>query len=45
MLFGIFQILIGCFCGLMVPVMIGARLMPPMAGAPHGHIEARLTDH
>ena len=36
MLFGIFQILLGCLCGLMTLMMIGVGLMPPMAGAPHG---------
>jgi hypothetical protein len=36
MLFGIFQIVLGCFAGLMTLFMIGAGLMPTMANAPHG---------
>jgi hypothetical protein len=43
MLFGIFQILLGCLCVLMTLMMIGAGLMPPVAGAPHGQaVEVRM---
>ena len=36
MLFGIFQILLGCLCGLMGLMMVAVSALGPMAGAPQG---------